>query len=234
MRFWDVQWDNWVRHWTVFVRIAKVLMVPLYKLEKMPLPFHVCHPTPPLSSLAPCAGCPSARHNQHSCMRTLVSWLARCPVVLRRAVALILVHVSLKSRPNEDEALPYSVFGTLFLMLLSAFQTSHSFSLRHLSVLRKMWSRLLCAFLPPASSLASPILLKSRPITHLGVRGPTGTGLALGFWSHFFPFPHKHPLTWPCSSPQAVDGKRLITYPSWPLPTWLPLPRYPPLSLQIL
>lgn len=114
MRFWDVQWDNWVRHWTVFVRIAKVLMVPLYKLEKMPLPFHVCHPMPPLSSLAPCAGCPSARHNQHSCMRTLVSWLARCPVVLRRAVALILVNVSLKSRPHEDEALPYSVFGTLF------------------------------------------------------------------------------------------------------------------------
>lgn len=224
---------NWVRNWTVFVRIAKVLMVPLYKLEKMPLPFHVCHSMPLLSSLVPCTGCPSAGHNQHSCMRTFVSWLARCPVVLRGSCPY-------PSQCFLEEQVPWGWGSSLFclwdsfLMLLSAFQTSHSFSLRHFSVLWKMRSRLLCAFLPPASSLASPILLKSRPITHLGVGGPTGTGLALGFWSHFIPFPHKHPLTWPCSSPRAIDGNRLITHTSWPLPMWLPVSRCPPLSLQIL
>lgn len=164
---------------------------------------------PLLSSLAPCTGCPSAGHNQHSCVRTFVSWLARCPVVLGGSCPY----------PSQCFLEEQALWGwdsflfflwDPFLMLLSAFQTSHSFSLRYLSILWKMWSRLLYAFLPPASSLASPILLKSRSIARLGVWGPTGTGLAVGFWSHFFPFPHKHPLTWPCSSPWAIDGNRLI------------------------
>lgn len=45
--------------------------------------------------------------------------------------------------------------------------TSNSFSLWHLSVSLRTWNRMLRSLLLPAASWAIPILVESRPITHL-------------------------------------------------------------------
>lgn len=83
------------------------------------------------------------------------------------------------------------------------------------------------AFLLPAASWVSPILVESRPIAHAGVWGPTCPGLTLAIKSHFF-----------CSSSdissQAIDGNGLTTHTLWPWPTWFPLSGCPLLPLHIL
>lgn len=76
-------------------------------------------------------------------------------MVLRRAITLNRVNVSLKIRTQEDEDPPFCLWVS-FGMRLSASPASQSISLHRLSVLLKSWSRTpLAVRLPATSSLLS-------------------------------------------------------------------------------
>ena len=74
----------------------------------------------------------------------------------------------------------------------------NSFSLWYLSILLKIWSRMLCALLPPAALLASPVFMESRLVTHLGVWG-----------SSYWPY-SRHPITFLSVRPQTSLGLALL------------------------